>query len=104
VLILGDAQERLIDALLTVATSERGIEGREPCDLAEIAAAVIQGRQSDVQSHQLLVDSRQGAAAVDGDPQLLQILIVNLIDDAFRHNTNGGPIEVTSATIDGWPT
>jgi hypothetical protein len=33
-LALGDQQERLIEALLTLASSERGIERWEPFDLA----------------------------------------------------------------------
>src|SRR6266545_681405 len=43
VLALGETQERLIEALLTLATSERGIERREPFDLADIAGRTVQG-------------------------------------------------------------
>ena len=39
VLALGDQQERLIEALLTLATSEGGIEQWEPFDLAAVAVA-----------------------------------------------------------------
>ncbi len=41
VLQLGEQQEKLIDALLTLAGSERGIARAEPFDLAEVAAGVI---------------------------------------------------------------
>ena len=41
VLALGQRTERLIDGLLTLATGERGIERREPCDLARIAARAL---------------------------------------------------------------
>ncbi len=44
-LALGERQERLIDGLLTLASSERGIERREPLDLAEIAERVLVSRQ-----------------------------------------------------------
>ena len=37
-LALGEATERLIDALLTLATGERGIDRQEPLDLADLAA------------------------------------------------------------------
>ena len=40
-LALGDQQERLIEALLTLACSERGVERWEPFDLAEIAGKVL---------------------------------------------------------------
>ena len=36
VLVLGDQQERLIEALLTLASSERGVERWEPFDLANL--------------------------------------------------------------------
>ncbi len=36
---------QLIDALLTLATSEGGVERWEPCDLGQIAETVIVGRR-----------------------------------------------------------
>jgi HAMP domain-containing protein len=44
-LALGERQERLVDGLLTLASSERGIEHREPLDLAEIAQRALISRQ-----------------------------------------------------------
>jgi signal transduction histidine kinase len=41
VLALGQRTERLIDALLTLATGERGIDRREPCDLARLAGRAV---------------------------------------------------------------
>jgi signal transduction histidine kinase len=51
---LGDQQERLIDALLTLATSERGLEEREVFDLAEIVENVLNVRNTEVQRRGLL--------------------------------------------------
>ena len=42
---LGEQQERLIDALLTLASSQRGLRNREPFDLAEVTARVVASRQ-----------------------------------------------------------
>jgi signal transduction histidine kinase len=39
-----------------------------------------------------------GAAHIQGDPQLLERLVANLIDNAIRHNAAGGGIDVTTAT------
>ena len=44
-LALGDQQERLIDALLTLASSERGIDRWDPFDLADVARKVILARR-----------------------------------------------------------
>ena len=46
-LALGGQQERLIDALLTLASSERGIEQPEPLDLADIAGKVLLVRRQE---------------------------------------------------------
>jgi signal transduction histidine kinase len=45
VLEAGRQQERLIEALLTLARSERGLDEREPFDLAFIAAAALHARK-----------------------------------------------------------
>ena len=45
VLALGEQQERLIDALLTLASSEQGVERPEPFDLADVTGKVVAGRQ-----------------------------------------------------------
>jgi signal transduction histidine kinase len=63
VLRLGQQQEKLIDALLTLAGSERGIAQTEPFDLAEVAGAVV----ADV-----TIDARLGPAPAEGDPRLAE--------------------------------
>ena len=44
VLALGSAQQRLIDALLTLASGEQGVERREPLDLAEVVRRALSER------------------------------------------------------------
>lgn len=91
-------QERLIEALLMLARSQRGVEARRPVDLAALAkeAAVAQG--------DLRVDTSLAPAVVDGDPRLLERLVVNLVDNAVRHNVSGGWVDVHTGTPGGWPT
>jgi signal transduction histidine kinase len=97
VLALGEAQERLIEALLTLATSERGIERREPFDLADIAGRVVQGRRQDA----IRVGVALGPAPATGDPNLVESMVTNLIDNALRHNKAGGWIEIATGTTGG---
>jgi signal transduction histidine kinase len=97
VLALGETQERLIDALLTLATSERGIERREPFDLADIAGRAVQGRLQDA----IRVDVALAPAPATGDPNLVESLVANLVDNALRHNVAGGWIEVATGTTGG---
>lgn len=101
VLRLGEAQERLIEALLMLATSERGIEQRERFDLADLAADVIAAAHPQAQSRGIDVHARLAAAPVTGDPNLVQSLVANLVGNAVRHNTAGGRVEIVTTTTGG---
>jgi signal transduction histidine kinase len=100
VITLGEQQERLINALLTLASTERGIERRERCDLGVIAAAAVQVRGVEMELRRLHAVTMYGVAVVDGDPQLLDSLIANLVDNAIRHNVDGGHLEVATETTE----
>jgi signal transduction histidine kinase len=101
VLALGEQQERLINAMLTLASSERGVEHSERCDLAAIVQVMLDRRQADVAHGGLQVVAVLTAAPVDGDRQLLESLVSNLIDNAVRHNVDGGRLEISTAVVDG---
>ena len=101
VLALGHQQERLIDALLTLASSERGIDRWERFDLSDVAGTVIAGRREDAARRGIHVHAALAAAVAAGDPSLVQSMIANLVDNAIRHNPGGGRIEVSTATADG---
>ena len=92
VLRLGQQQEKLIDALLTLAGSERGISRPEPFDLAAVAAAVTQD---------VTIDARLGPASAEGDPRLAESLVANLVGNAIRHNVPGGWAEIETGTAAG---
>jgi signal transduction histidine kinase len=100
----GAEQEQLIDALLTLASSERGLEERAPFDLAEVARQALTGdaldraRRRGLQLHTMLA-----TAPTSGDPQLVQQLVSNLVDNAIRHNHDDGRIDVTTGTRSGRP-
>jgi signal transduction histidine kinase len=101
VLALGAATERLIDALLTLATGERGIERREPLDLADLAARVVRTRGEFAARCEVRLDVTLGPAKAVGDPRLAESLIANLADNALRYNVPGGSAHVSTATRDG---
>jgi len=100
-LALGEQQERLIEALLTLASSERGIERREPFDLADIAGTVVLARHQEAQRRGLHVDTALATAPAAGDPNLVASLVANLVDNALRHNAAGGRIEIATTTTAG---
>jgi signal transduction histidine kinase len=94
-------QERLIDALLTLASSEVGLSQHEPADLAAITGKALAAPRSGISRLGLHVQASIQPAILDGDPLLVQQLVTNLIDNAVRHNIPGGDIQVATATSDG---
>ncbi|MGW0820951.1 sensor histidine kinase [Streptomyces sp. NPDC002845] len=82
----GQEQERLIDALLTLARSQRGLQRREYADFADLAAVVRARLPADGPR----VEADLGPAPFLGDPQLIERLVVNLVDNAVRHNHPDG--------------
>jgi signal transduction histidine kinase len=96
-----EQQERLIDGLLTLASSERGIERWEPFDLADLAGKAILDQRQDSERRDIRIDTALSAARATGDPALAESLLANLIGNAIRHNLDGGRVEITTATTDG---
>jgi signal transduction histidine kinase len=92
-----DRQERLIDGLLTLASSERGIERWQAFDLADIAAKVVQDLHHEAERQGIRVDTVLAAAPATGDPALAESLLANLISNAIRHNLDGGRVQVGTA-------
>jgi signal transduction histidine kinase len=101
VLALGTRTERLIDALLTLATGERGIERRESFDLADLAGHVAGALGETAATAGIRLDVALGPAPAAGDPRLAESLIANLADNALRHNVPGGWAELSTATRGG---
>jgi signal transduction histidine kinase len=98
VLALGEQQERLIEALLTLASSEQGIEQREAFDLGEIAREAVGAREQEALRRGIRLDVTPAPARAAGDPNLVRSLVANLVDNAVRHNASGGRVEVATTT------
>jgi signal transduction histidine kinase len=96
-----DQQERLIDSLLTLASSEREIERWEPVDLADSATKAILGCQKEAERRAIRIDASLASAPLTGDPALAESLIANLVGNAIQHNMDGGLVEITTGISDG---
>jgi signal transduction histidine kinase len=101
VLAAGQEQERLIEALLTLARSQSGLDRREPFDLAGLAMRVLEARKGEARTRELHVDAALAPAPAVGDPRLAERLVANLTDNALRYNVPGGRVEVTTGTRGG---
>jgi len=92
-------QERLIEALLTLTSSEADPGEPERLDLAAITSAALAAAGPAISRLGLHARAAIQPAAFDGDPILVQQLVTNLIDNAVRHNISpGGDIQITTKT------
>jgi signal transduction histidine kinase len=94
-------QESLIEALLTLATSEGGLDRREPVDLAAVTGEVLLAARPEAVSRGLSLDAVAGPAPLLGDKLLAGRLVANLVGNAVRHNVAGGKVEISTAVRDG---
>jgi signal transduction histidine kinase len=101
VLTANEDQERLIEALLTLARSERGIERRERFDLATLTGDVLLTRHPEARRRGLRIVATLSSAPTSGDPRLVERLVTNLVDNAVRHNVTQGQVEVMTGTRSG---
>jgi signal transduction histidine kinase len=94
-------QEQLLEGLLTLAVSERGLRQREPVALEELAGRVGARFASEAESHEITLELDLAEARTSGDPALIERLIANLVDNAIDYNHPGGHVGVQTATRDG---
>jgi signal transduction histidine kinase len=101
VIRLGDQQERLIDSLLTLATSERGVELWEPFDLGAVTDSVLLDRRQETQRRGIRINASIVTTPAIGDPGLVERLVANLVDNALRHNVAGGRVDISTVSAPG---
>jgi signal transduction histidine kinase len=93
-----DRAETMIEALLTLAVSDQGKLSTEYTDLATCAEDAIDAAAPQIERLDLHVDTKLDPAETTGDPQLLERMIANLVDNAVRHNEPGGWIRLRTGT------
>jgi signal transduction histidine kinase len=96
-----DRAEALIEALLTLARSDRGTGPREPLDVAALAEDALDAAAPAIRAHPVTVQTALEPAPAVGDPVLVERLVTNLIDNAVRHNVPGGWVQVATGTRAG---
>jgi signal transduction histidine kinase len=93
----GKDQAQLIDALLTLARSQRGLDHREPVDLTAIVTGALNAHEPSAAAKRLQVHAALDEASVPGDARLIHRLASNLVDNAIRYNITGGRVEIKLA-------
>jgi signal transduction histidine kinase len=94
----GQDQERLLEGLLTLASSERGLERRELLDLSRIAEHVLSTARPEAERLSVHIEASLAPASTRGDRGLIERLVANLTDNAIRYNHPDGRIDIHTAT------
>ncbi|WP_194905695.1 sensor histidine kinase [Catenulispora rubra] len=103
VLVSNQHLERLIEALLTLARSQRGLDVRVELDLAEAAAQCVDAFEDEAAARRCRIEASFGVARTEGDAGLIERLIGNLVDNAVRYNVPDGRITVWTGLDAGRP-
>jgi signal transduction histidine kinase len=89
-------QDRLIEALLTLARSEGPLDRDEPFELGDVIENVMLSPELETTNAGLRIQTQINPARVTGDPRLLERLVRNVIDNAIRHNIPGGHVDIAT--------
>jgi signal transduction histidine kinase len=101
VLEIGATQESMIEALLTLARSQRGIDERLPVDVAAAATDAVEAARGRADARSVALEYQVSAAPALGDPRLVERLVANLVDNAVRYNVPGGSVHVAASVVEG---
>ncbi|MGH3437452.1 MAG: sensor histidine kinase [Sciscionella sp.] len=93
----------LVESLLLLArTDGAGLSRREPVDLAAVVASAWQAVRADAACRHLRIRTDTSPTYVVGDPALLERVAGNLLENAVRHNNEGGWIDVHTGSDPQW--
>lgn len=100
-LAAGAHQERIIEALLTLARSQQGLHRRQDVDLAILTANAVDHRRETAATQGIRLESTLRPAPMSGDPELVERLVANVLDNALRHNLAPGWVTVSTGAEAG---
>jgi signal transduction histidine kinase len=90
-----DQMRSTLDALLRIALAETGTVAREPVDLSELVASVVELYAPVSEERGITLQSSVvPGASVQGSRQLLAQALANLLDNAIKFTPDGGHIRV----------
>ncbi len=87
--------EALIEGLLVLAETDRGLRSRSPQRLDLITAATVETLRAAAAQAQVSLDTVLTAVEVDGEAPLLERLVTNLVQNAIKYNHAGGCVRVS---------
>lgn len=94
---VNERNERLIEGLLVLAESDRGLPGTEPVRFDALVGEVLDRYADQAAEHEVTIHRGMVERVVPGDPVLLERLVSNLVHNAIKYNEPGGTVEVVVA-------
>jgi signal transduction histidine kinase len=95
--------EHLVEALLVLARTEGAeLPTRELVDLAAAASTALEAVDQEVRRRELRVSREGEPVRAIGDPALVERIAGNLVENAVRHNVDGGWIRVDTSKSGQW--
>jgi signal transduction histidine kinase len=92
-----ERNERLIEGLLVLSESERGLVGATPQRLDHIAESVVARHEDQAREAKVVLHTELRPRTVLGEAVLLERLVHNLVQNAIKYNDEGGCVTVTVA-------
>ena len=98
-----DRMVGLVHDLLDLARAEAGRMRlrREAVDLASVASNIVKTLEPRAVQTDVILRFNGETARIDGDPDRLAQVLVNLIDNALRHSAPGGVVDVAVRATEG---
>jgi len=90
-----DRLAAVVDDLILLARADDGavLDRPQSVDLGELAATTVK-RFATVAAARRVTVVTSGSASVTGDPPAIERALANLVDNALRHTSDGGTIEI----------
>ena len=99
-----DRMRSTLDALLRIALAETGTVAREPVNLSELVASMVELYAPVSEERGIALESTVAPGAeVQGSRQLLAQALANLLDNAIKFTPDGGHIRVLLRGAAGGP-
>jgi signal transduction histidine kinase len=96
-LATNERNERLVDGLLTLAETERGLLANQPVRLDAVVAETVESLRASAKEREIELDTALEPLTVIGELALLDRLAGNLIGNAVKYNDPGGTVWVRVA-------
>lgn len=95
-----DRQLRIINEILHLAKIGAGriVLSKQPTNLSELAADIVNEQMPDIKSaeHTVNLRLRKKPLIINADPHMLRMAIENLVSNAIKYTPSGGEIEVST--------